>query len=77
MQQGRPLRTIVVVDLVDDQRRIGDLLVHPVQVLFGRLGHHNLERVVAACGLRLAVGEAQWYAEVEGVHARPQRRRSL
>ena len=42
---------LVVVHLVDNQRRVRDLLGHPVQVLLDRLGHDDLERVVATCRL--------------------------
>jgi hypothetical protein len=39
---------IGVVDLVNNQRRIGDLSGHPADVLLLRLGHDDLVRVIAA-----------------------------
>lgn len=60
---------IGVVDFVDDERCIGYLSGHPANVLLLCLGHDNLECVVAARRLLLAVAEAQRQAKVEWVAA--------
>jgi len=58
-----------VVDLVDDQGRVGQLARHPGYVLILGLGYHNLVRVVASWWLGLAVAEAQRQPKVERVAA--------
>jgi hypothetical protein len=58
---------IGVVDLVDDQRRIWNLLGHPADVLLLRLRNHNLEGVVAAWRLQHAIAELGEDAKVKRV----------
>jgi hypothetical protein len=59
--------SIRVVDLVDDQRRIRNLLLHPADILLLRLRYHNLEGVVAARRLAHAIAELGYDAEIERV----------
>jgi hypothetical protein len=58
---------IGVVDLVDDQWRIGDLLGHPADVLLLRLRNHNLEGVVAAWRLQHGIAKLWEDAKVQRI----------
>lgn len=54
---GDLMLRIGVVDLVDDERRIGNLLRHPTDIFLLCLSDHDLECIIATRGLGHAIAE--------------------
>ena len=65
-----------IIDLVDDQWRVWNLLLHPTYILLFCLGDDDFEGIVAAWRFGHAISELWYYAKVERI-AFVDRRRNL